>query len=267
MAETVVEIKGLNYKIGSRYLLNNILWQVKKGECWVVFGMNGSGKTTLLSIVAGFNRYSSGLVQIFGEEYSSDNTMALRKRIGFVSSSFFDKYYHGEKALDIVLSGLNGTLGLSGRFSNKDIMRARELLESMQVSSKSGQPFNELSKGERQKILIARALISEPELLILDEPGTGLDVVAREQMLELVRELSQSGITIIYVTHYMEEILDVFDHCLLLKQGRIYQCGKTGDMFTAENLSGFLEMPVTLEKMKDKYYISVDNNGSDANVE
>lgn len=263
MAETVIDIAGLNYKVGNKYLLNNICWQVQKGQRWVVFGLNGSGKTTLLSIISGFSRYSSGQVRVFGKDCWKENLAGLRKRIGFVSSSFFDKYYHSEKALDIVLSGLNGTLGLSYQIKNADLLLAKKILESMQMWSKSHQPFDELSKGERQKILIARALISQPELLILDEPATGLDVVAREQLLDFVRRLSTKEMTIIYVSHYTEEILDVFEHCLFLKQGRIYQCGRVSEMFISENLSAFLGAAVWVEKVRDKYYISVEDDGCD----
>lgn len=259
--EMIIEIEGLSFKVGKRYLLDHIDWNIKKGENWVVFGLNGSGKTTLLSIIAGFGNPTIGKLKVFGQNYTADTILSVRKRIGFMSSSFFDKYYSKELALDIVLSGVNGFLGLSNKIQNSDIIKAKKLLTLLGMEHKSQQPFYELSKGERQKILIARALVSNPEILILDEPGTGLDVYAREQMLKIVRHLSGKGITIIYVTHYTEEILDLFDHCLLLKNGRIYRQGMTQELFTEENLSDFLECPVKLQWELGKFYIGVETKG------
>lgn len=259
----IIKLSGLNYKLGSRYLLDNIHWEVQPGEHWVVFGLNGSGKTTLLSIIAGFGPYTNGSVEVLGQHYGEDTTLALRRKIGFVSSSFFDKYYTGEVVLNIVLSGLSGTLGVGAAIQNHHICQARRLLQQMDMAGKIAQPFRELSKGERQKVLIARALIAEPEILLLDEPGTGLDVYARDQLLTMVRRLAKKQLTIIYVTHYPEEILDIFEHCLLLKQGRIYRSGLTESLFTAETLSTFLNYPVRLKRELGHYYLSVHQNESE----
>lgn len=255
----VLNIKDLTYRIGKRYLLNNINWQVKKGENWVIFGMNGSGKTTLLRTIAGFGNPTNGKIEAWGMCYTGENLCAIRRKIGFVSSSFFDNYYRNEIAFHIVLSGMTGCLGLSHRLENSAVIRAKTLLKRLNMEKKMMQPFYELSKGERQKILIARALVTEPELLILDEPSTGLDVYAREQMFTLVRRLAvEQEIPIIYVTHYTEEILDIFTQCIFLKQGRIYQQGKTKYLFTEDNLSNFLECPVTLQEEFGKYYVSIN---------
>lgn len=254
----ILNAEGLTYRMGKRYLLDNITWQVKKGEAWVLFGLNGSGKTTLLRTIAGFGNPTSGKLEVFGESYTGENLLALRRRIGFISSSFFDRYYFKELAFHIVLSGLTGCLGLSNKLENTAIIKAKTLLKQLHMENCMMQPFYELSKGERQKILIARALIAEPELLILDEPSTGLDVYAREQMLEFVRRLVKREISLIYVTHYTEEILDIFTHCILLKQGSIYQQGKTKNLFTEGNLSTFLECPVTLQQEFGKYYIALN---------
>ena len=175
--------------------------------------MNGSGKTTLLSIIAGFRGYTSGSVNVFGSPYTEENILEKRKRVGWISSSFFDTYYQREAVLNIVLSGISGKLGMNRwAVTNDDIKRAKSLLIELGLKDKMHRTFDLLSKGERQNVLIARALISDPELLILDEPGTGLDVFAREYMLATVRALAANKErTIIYVTHYTEEILDIFD--------------------------------------------------------
>ena len=254
-----VKIDNMSCIAGNRYILKNINWEIHKGDHWLLFGMNGCGKTTLLSIVAGFKSHDLGNVEVFGEDFNKTNILQLRKRIGWISASFFDKVYHPEKVLDIVLSGLNGTLGRSFGISNQDIAAAKELLQELHVGHKIESSFDQLSKGERQNVLIARALISEPELLILDEPGTGLDIFAREYMLQTVIDLAKDrDTTIVYVTHYPEEILPLFDQCALMKDGAFYQIGKTVDIFTEENISGFIQNKVKIQSQQGHFYVSMD---------
>ena len=241
MEKIIVAIKDLSCISGNRYLLHQINWTIRQGEHWLLFGSNGCGKTTLLSVLAGFKAYDAGTLEVFGQGYSEDNIIRQRRRIGWVSSSFFDKYYHQERALDIVLSGLSGGLGKSFQISNAQLLKAQTLLAELNLADKMERPFDLLSKGERQNVLIARALVTEPELLILDEPGTGLDVFARARMLERVERLAQDErITIIYVTHYTDELLDCFDQTVLLRNGRIYAQGPTEALFTEEVLTPFL---------------------------
>jgi len=238
----IVKAENLACQSGRNYLVHQINWEIKKGDHWILFGLNGCGKTTLLSIIAGFKNYTKGNLEIFGQKYSENNIFALRKRIGWVSSSFFDKYFSWESALDIVLSGVSGTLSLSKDITDADVKRAITLLKELRLSNKTDQPFALMSKGERQCVLIARALISNPEILILDEPGTGLDIYAREYVLRAVDDLAQnSDMTIIYVTHYAEEILPSFDKTVLMKDGRFFRQGATKDMFTNECFSEFID--------------------------
>ena len=152
MDEILIDIKNLSCQAGYQYLLRDINWQVKPGEQWVVFGQNGCGKTTLLRIVAGYQGYSSGELRIFGEEYAPENILNLRQRIGWISSSFFDKCYTTEIVLDIVLSGLFGTLGLQFDIENAHIIKARDLLIELGLKDKIMSPFDLLSKGERQQV-------------------------------------------------------------------------------------------------------------------
>lgn len=256
-----MEIKNLSCISGNRYLLHDISWTIEKGEHWLLFGSNGCGKTTLLSVIAGFKKYDSGTVKVFGQTYTSDNICSLRQKIGWVSCSFFDKYYHQERALDIVLSGISGGLGKDFDTTNEQLKRAGELLAGLKLSDKAERPFDLLSKGERQNVLIARALLAGPELLILDEPGTGLDVFARERMLALVdRMAKEQHVTIVYVTHYPEEILPMFDQCLLMKTGTIYQKGKTEDLFCNVCLSDFIAAPVQVQRQQGKYFLRLRND-------
>ena len=257
--QPVIEVKKLCCKSGYRYLLHNINWEVQKGDHWIVFGMNGCGKTTLLSIIAGYNDFTTGSVKIFGEAYNNDNILQNRKKIGWVSSSFFDKYLTWESALNIVLSGLTGTLSIQFDITDADVKKAKKLLKELRLGDKINQPFCLMSKGERQCVLIARALISNPKILILDEPGTGLDIYAREYVLKTVEDLAlHTDITLIYVTHYAEEILPMFDKILLIRDGRQYYQGKTEDVMNAERLTDFLHYNIDIQKDGGKYDIQLD---------
>ena len=250
----LIEVENLYCVHGNRYTLVDINWEVKRGENWLIFGLNGSGKTTLLSIIAGFTEGSSGTVKVFGQEYDKDNTLELRKRIGWVSSSFFDKYYQNETALNIVLSGLFGTLGVSDLVTNQQMKKALGLMDALNLKNKENRVFSTMSKGERQSVMIARALISNPEILVLDEPGNGLDVLAREHMLETVTRLAKDRhITVLYVTHYVEEILPIFENAIMLKAGKIEVKGKTKDIFTTEHLSEYFSHDIEILQKENRY--------------
>ena len=253
--EVVIRMEHLNCLSGSKYLLNNINWKVQRGEQWVVFGRNGCGKTTLLSIIGGYQRYASGVLEINGEEITEENVLSVRKKIGWISSSFFDKYYHKELVIDIVLAGLSGTLGKPIAVRNGEIRKAKELLERLGIGHKADMPFDMLSKGERQHVLIARAFMTTPEILILDEPGTGLDVLARERLLKTVQELAQDHrVTLIYVTHYVEEILPSFTKCMLLRNGAVYKIGETKELLRSEVMSDFFDYAVNIREQNGRYF-------------
>lgn len=252
----VIDVRALSCKSGTNYLLHDVSWQVQRGEHWVVFGLNGSGKTTLLGAVAGFQPYTHGTVRVFGEEYNDDNIFRLRQRIGFVSSSFFDKVVSEEAVMNIVLSGLFGSLGVRGVVSDRERVEAQMLLAAFGLAEKCDYPFKMLSKGERQNVLIARALLVRPEILILDEPGTGLDVLAREKTLYMVQQLArETGTAIIYVTHYPEELRPEFDHCLMLRRGRVFKKGATQELFSEDVLNTFFEEDVKLHYDTDGNYV------------
>ena len=244
--DTVIKARNLCCKSGKRYLLNQINWEVKRGEHWLIFGLNGSGKTTLLSIIAGFHRATSGELEVLGQTYSNETILQLRRKIGWVSSSFFDKYLKEEAVLDIVLSGLFGTLGIAADISAADVRRAKALLKELRMDGKMNRSFASLSKGERQNVLIARALMSRPEILVLDEPATGLDIYAREHLRITIEVLAKTDITILYVTHYPEEMYPVFTKTLLLRGGRVFAQGDTDKMMTGEQISAMLNERVQI---------------------
>lgn len=252
--ETVIETVGLSCKAGNRYLLKDINWQVEKGQHWLIYGMNGCGKTTLLSIIAGMKKHTHGFLQVFGEAYSAENILRTRRRIGFVSSSFFERFYKKEDPLHIVLSGKSGSFGMADSIDARDVRRAKALLREFHLADKIYRPFDMMSKGERQNVLLARALFSNPEILLLDEPTGGLDIYNRAHLYQVVKEMVQyTDITVLYVTHYLEEFPPVFAQCMLLKHGSVYAKGPTKDLITSECLSKFVQYPVSVREENGHY--------------
>lgn len=258
MNTKLIEIKNLSCKIGARYLVRDINWEIKQGEHWVVYGINGSGKTTLLSILAGYRHYTNGTLRMFGEELSNENILEIRKKIGWVSASFFDKYYSKESVLDIVLSGLNGSLGLDSKVVLSDAKKAKALLKQLQLTDKIYHGFDMLSKGQRQNVLIARAILYNPEILILDEPCTGLDVYNRGYLFNILEALAKNGVTIIYVTHYIEEVLPLFQKALLLNNGIILAKGDTSEVFHERYFEEMIKYPVAIKKIQNRYKLEIN---------
>ena len=251
----ILSIRHMSCQSGSRYLLYDLNWEVQAGENWVVFGANGSGKTTLLSIIAGFRSQSQGEVRVLGESFASGRVVAQRQRIGYVSGSFLDNRYSKEAALDVVLSGVTGTLAPNGLVDDSAIIRAKELLEELEVASKAYETLDTLSKGERQKIFLARALMGKPQLLLLDEPATGLDLPARERLLVLIETIiQQKALSVIYVTHHAEEVTPSFDHALFLKNGRVFAQGPLSELFTAPVLSDFYQYPLKIHTHQGRLF-------------
>lgn len=258
MQEPIIQTRRLGCRYGSRYLLKDIDWTIHSGEHWLVFGLNGSGKTTLVSILAGYGYFSEGTLSVFGSPYTEDNILAKRQRIGLVSGSFFDRCYTEESVLDIVLSGLTGSLMRDMSITDSDQQQAQALLQTLGILDKEHLPFSMLSKGQRQNVLIARALIADPDILILDEPATGLDVFNRELLLSTIRDLAcHTAMTIIYITHYTEEILPEFDRTLLLKNGRIYRQGTTAELFESAAFSHFLDYPAVVGPDPRRLHVSL----------
>lgn len=256
--ETIVKTSDLSCQSGFRFLIKDVSWEIKRGEHWAVLGMNGSGKTTLLSIIAGYKQHTAGELLVFGERYSAENILDFRRRIGWVSASFYDRLYTKESALNIVLSGLCGTLGISDQITRADVRRAKMLLRELGQADRLDTPFDMMSKGERQNVLIARAMMSRPEILVLDEPATGLDILARNRLNLMIKTLSEdTDMTIIYVTHYLEEITPEFQHLLLLKNGRAYQKGLTSEIMTSEVMSKFLERPINISSEKGHFELEM----------
>ncbi|MBX5436779.1 MAG: ABC transporter ATP-binding protein [Alicyclobacillaceae bacterium] len=261
---SVVEVNGVSWWRDGRAILRHVDWRVETGEHWAVLGENGSGKTSLLNVIAGYVWPTSGRVQVLGEVFGRCDLRVLRQRIGWVSPDlarrFVDSRPH-DTALEVVISGRFASVGVFEPVDGEMEAAARQRLRAFDCEWLADRPFRVLSQGEQQRVLLARAWMAEPQLLILDEPCTGLDLAAREKLLRAVSHLGQSGrtgATLLYVTHHVEEILPVFTHVLLLKSGRVVAAGPTRDVLTNGCLSEVFDVPVAVTWRGGRPWITVE---------
>jgi len=256
----IIDMKNVSWQRGDQWILNNISWQVKEKEHCCLLGLNGSGKTTLLNMINGYLWPSKGEINVLGNKFGHVNLRELRKSIGWVSSSLQQQLHEDENIQDIVVSGKFASIGIYDRIAAEDYEKANELLTMLGCDYLKNKSYRTLSQGEKQRILIARALMANPKLLILDEPCTGLDLLAREHLLHMISTLTQNPDTptIIYVTHHVEEILPCFQRVLLLRKGEIYKEGLTGEVLTSETMSDFFQVPIHVEIKKERAWLSLD---------
>ncbi|MGB4312232.1 MAG: ABC transporter ATP-binding protein [Natronincolaceae bacterium] len=256
----IIELQNVSIIRNYKYILKDINWRIKKGEHWAVLGLNGAGKTMLLSMLNGYIFPSKGKLRVLGKTVGQYDMRKLRRSIGWVSSSIQEKFHGYSTPMDIVMSGKFATIDLYDEITEDDQILAKNCLRRLNALALANREYKTLSQGEKQRILIARGLMAQPELLILDEPCMGLDIIAREQLLEIIKNLSEdkNAPTLIYVTHHTEEILPNFSHTLLLKKGEVYLAGTTDEILTEENLSKFLEVPIIYEKSGQRILLRPD---------
>jgi iron complex transport system ATP-binding protein len=261
MVKTVViSLDNVHYIRDRKEILSNISWEVKKGEHWCLLGLNGSGKTTLLNLICGYLWPSKGTIAVLGHRYGGVDLRELRKRIGWVSSSLVERIHGTETAEKVVLSGKFASIGIYDSYTEDDLSEAKQLMHFLGCDHLVHRSYQTLSQGEKQRIMIARALMSKPDLLILDEPCIGLDLFAREQVLRTIEQIASQpeAPTLIYVTHHIEEILPCFTHTFFLKKGRVFRQGETKELFQSQILSDFFNLPVKVDKKHDRYFLSFD---------
>lgn len=238
-------------------ILRDIRWQVMPGEHWVVLGANGAGKSSLLSIVAGYEWPSLGRVAVLGEVYGNCDMRALKERIGWVSSALFGWLPVGQSARQVAATGIHATIGNWQELSAQDLIRADDALRGIGAFAFRNKRYGVLSQGEKQRVMIARALVTQPELLILDEPCAGLDPGARERLIGDVDRLCAKldGPTLILVSHHVEEIPAHATHALLLKQGGTLASGPLEHVLTNERLSELYEYPCKVGSANGRFWL------------
>lgn len=242
----------------NKKLLNNVTWQVNKGEHWTILGLNGSGKTSLLKLITAEYWTSQGSVEVLGNKFGGTDISNMRTKIGIVGSFIAERLSPHMLAEKIILTGKYKSSILYTEYGEKELEEARQMLISIGGEHLLGRIYASLSQGEKQLLLIARSLMESPEILILDEATSGLDLFAREKLLRQIEQITNlpKAPTILYVTHHAEEITRSFTHVLLLKKGNIIAQGPKEQVLTEDILSNFYDQTVSIVPLgDDRIYI------------
>jgi len=245
----VVELAGVSIVRNGSTLINNISWEIDESDRWVVIGPNGAGKTTLLQVISAQIHPSSGVAGLLGEVLGTVDVFELRPRIGLTSAALAERIPRGERVHDVVVSASYAVVGRwREQYDELDHERASELLAKLGIDRLANRTFGTLSEGERKRVQIARALMTDPELLLLDEPAAGLDLAGRESLVTALGELAQDQYApaTVLVTHHVEEIPNGITHAMLLKAGEIMAVGPLRDTLTADNLTKTFEVDLSL---------------------
>lgn len=254
---SVVELRDVSVRRGTTMLLSRVSWTVDEGERWVVLGPNGAGKTTLMLILAGLMFPTSGTVELLDEVPGAVSMAELRTRIGWASSALAADIPPRESVLDVIMTGAHAVTGRWREdYDEQDLARAQGLLVAWGLESFANRTFGTLSEGERKRSLIARSLMADPELLLLDEPGAGLDLGGREDLVSRMQRLAldPDAPTQIVVTHHVEEIPEGFTHGLLLRGGQTMASGRLDEVLTARHLSETFGLPIEVHSDAGRWH-------------
>lgn len=256
MDEVAVELRGVTRSEDGNEILRGIDWTVRHGDRWVVLGRNGCGKTTLMRIVSLYLHPSRGTVRVLGNELGRSDIRRARERIGWSSASFADMLRPQLTAVEIVMTARHAALEPWWHtYDDADRIRARSLLVRVGVGALADREFATFSSGERQRVLLARTLMNDPGLILLDEPTAALDLAGREELIATLDDLARDPTTppVVLVTHHVEEIPPAFTHVLLLHRGRVLAQGPLADTLTEANLGACFGLDVALERRDGRY--------------
>lgn len=250
---SILKFENVSFIREHRFLLNNISWEIDSNQNWAILGLNGAGKTLLLQLITGYLWPTKGRLEVLDQVFGKSSIPDLQRRIGWVSTALQYRMKNSESAEHTVLSGKFASIGIYESYTESDLDKAKEILINAGGKSLIGKNYGVLSQGERQLVLISRALMTNPELLILDEPCNGLDLFAREKLLAQIQQIAnqKDSPNLIYVTHHTEEILSCFEHLLLLKDGKIFAKGTQNELFSTEFLNTFYDEPIQLVSLKN----------------
>jgi iron complex transport system ATP-binding protein len=259
MSTPLLSLKKLTLRRGQTTLLRSVDWALNPGEHWVIMGPNGCGKTSLLRSIFGLLTPTSGELQLLGETYGETDWRDLRCHLGLVSSALHAHVPAGETAIDTVISGRYDQLDLWTRPTPADIRAANGLLRRLKLSKLAQRPWMVLSQGERQRVLIARALAAKPKVLVLDEPCAGLDPIARADFLNSIESMTRepSAPSLVLVTHHVEEITPGFTHALLLTRGRTVSSGPLRSTLNSAHLAQAFGRPLTVRRTRSGWQLAL----------
>lgn len=258
--DPVLRLRGVRVVRAGRVVLDDVSWEVRPRQRWVVLGPNGSGKTTLLKVAGALLWPTAGEVEILGNRLGHVDVRTLRPKVAFVSAAVARELRPSQLVRDVVASGKHGALETWWqRYEPADWERAERLLEQTEVGGPEGlaeREFGVISEGERQHVLLARALMASPELLLLDEPAAGLDMGARERFLSVLGALARDGqgAPLVLVTHHTEEIPAGITHAMLLSAGRVQVAGPVDEVLTSEAVSACFAAAVTVRRDGNRWW-------------
>jgi iron complex transport system ATP-binding protein len=260
---SIFEVRRLRVE-REQVILHDISWRVDRGQHWVILGANGSGKTSLLSALTGYLVPTAGEVTIGAARFGATDWRDVRTAVGLVSASLGQRIEPGETGREVILSGRHAQINLWGRVTAAEEREAARILRQVHATHLAARPWCYLSQGERQRILIGRALMARLKMLFLDEPCAGLDPVAREDFLGFLQKLARRphAPTLVLVTHHVEEIVPTFTHVLMLSRGRVLACGKKEEVLTSANLGRTFGAGVTLRRTGPRYRLAISPRGN-----
>jgi iron complex transport system ATP-binding protein len=253
----LIQLQEVNFVREERRILDNINLRIEANEHWVILGKNGSGKTTILELMTGYEFPSSGRIDVLGFRYGSCDVREVRRRIGYVSQSLFEKLNPADPVWEVVATGEYAFLRFYETIPADVIDKARGMLRRVKLERLADNPLGTLSQGERKKVMLARSLMLDPTILIMDEPCSGLDLYEREKLLVDINELRENKMTIVYVTHHIEEIVPLFTHVGLLHDGKLIASGEKTSVLTEERLAQAYGVNVKIEWFNDRPWIKV----------
>lgn len=255
MSQPTLKVTDLRLERGDVRMVAGLSWQVDPGQHWVILGANGCGKTSLLKCLVGYMPASGGAIELLGKRFGECDWRELRLHIGMVSSSLQVSIPPGEVAEETVISGRYAQLDLWHKVTRTDRVKARRWLRFFHAEALAERPWAYLSQGERQKVLISRALMAQPRLLILDEPCAGLDPVARVEFLEFLSRLAghRDCPALVLVTHHVEEIIPAFSHVLVMSKGKALAQGPLSATLDSRTLSACFGHAIRLRKREGRY--------------
>lgn len=263
----ILQLKDVGVRRSGTWLVSGVNWLVQPGEHWAVIGPNGAGKSTLLAVIQGYEWPTRGEVEVLGCRLGQVDLRQLRTRIGWVGqglSEWFSQHHGSDPAVLVVAGGVTGQIGVGIHRPDKDAENlAGRTLDDMGLAYLRERPFRYLSQGERQRVLLARAWVSRPDLLILDEVTSGLDLGGREAVLDSINTLGQHarGPAFLFVTHHIEEVVTVFTHVALLKKGKVLAAGPKTDVLQSERVSEAFDVPVAVSWQSGRPWITVSGPG------
>ncbi len=260
MIEAVVQVSGVTFYRKERAILSGIDWRIDKGRHWALLGANGSGKTTLLKIICGYEWPTFGSVQVLGQRFGACDVRKLRKLIGWVSSAMCQQLPGHDTAVQVAASGLEASIGLYRTFKPAELDKAQAVLAHLGAEGVAGQRYNTLSQGEQQKVLIARALVHDPKLLILDEPCIGLDPASRERFLQDLDAFAAraEAPTMVLVTHHIEEIRPWVSEVMMLKDGKVLAQGEPQETITGAKIGELFGCQCRVGKSENGYWLRME---------